>query len=184
MSTPPVAWTLDAYPASFAAEVSTLFPEDAVAPELAELELALSDAQTAANRLPLTRDMFTGLDWESVAVTHASGGQILRHTSNAAQIWSALSRAESPPAAKKAESPVNILVWRSRWDPCFRVLDADEADIFAQMNDALPFTEICEQLEQKHGAQAGIERAGLLLARWADDHAISVASTTLPRHLG
>lgn len=183
MAQPPVAWTLDAYPASFAAEVGTLFPEDAVAPELAELELALSDAQTAADRLPLTRDMFTDLDWELVALTHASGGRVLRHTSNAAEIWSALSRAESPPAAKKAESPIDNLVWRSHWDPCFRVLDADEAEIFAQITTPLPFTDICVQLEQKHGAQAGIERAGLLLARWADDQAVSIVSPPLASDL-
>ena len=183
MATPPVAWTLDAYPASFAAEVSTLFPEDAVAPELAELELALSDAQTAADRLPLTRDMFTDLDWELVALTHASGGQVLRHTSNAAEIWSALSRTESPPAAKTARATIDILVWRSHWDPCFRVLDADEAEFFAQMTAPLPFVDICMQLEQKYGAQAGIERAGLLLARWADDQAVSIVSPPLASDL-
>ena len=182
MAQPPTAWTLDAYPASFAAEVGTLFPDDPVAPELAKLELALSDAQTAADRLPLTRDMFVHLDWDHVALTHASGGQVLRHFSNAAEIWSALSRAEIPPAAKAFQVPIDILVWRSHWDPCFRVLDADEANVFAQMAAPLPFTNICLQLEQSSGEQAAIERAGLFLARWADDAAVSIAATSLPSY--
>jgi len=177
MAQPPVAWTLDAYPASFAAEVGTLFPNDLVAHELAELELALSDAQTAADRLPLSREMFTHLDWEQVSLTHASGGQVLRHTSNAAKIWSALSRAEIPPVPKTAEVPIDILVWRSDWAPCFRIVDADEAEIFMQMNPALRFVDICAQLAQKHGEEVSIARAGLLLARWADDEAVSVAAT-------
>ena len=182
MAQPPTAWTLDAYPASFAAEVGTLFPDDPVAPELAKLELALSDAQTAADRLPLTRDMFVHLGWDHVALTHASGGHILRHFSNAAEIWSALSRAESPPVAKTNEVPIDILVWRSTWAPCFRTLDPDEAELFVQMTNPLAFTDICMQLEQKLGEQAALKRAGLLLARCADEAAVSIAATSLPIH--
>lgn len=177
MAHPPSAWTLDAYPASFAAEVGALFPNDYVTHEIIRLELALSDAQTAADRLPLTRAMFVDLDWDVVALNHASGGQVLHHFSNAAEIWSALSHATNPPVAKTDEVPIDILVWRSHWDPCFRVLDADEADLFAQMTTPLAFTDICIQLEQKMGEQAGLERAGLLLARWADDEAVSIATT-------
>jgi hypothetical protein len=175
MAQPPSAWTLDAYPASFAAEVGALFPDDPVVHEIVGLELALADAQTATDRSPLTRTMFVGLDWDHVALTHASGGQILRHFSNAAEIWSALSRAESPPVAKTVEGPADILVWRSKWVPCFRTLDPDEAELFAQMTAPLPFTDMCTQLAQKLGEQAALERAGLLLARWADDGAVSIA---------
>ena len=39
-----------------------------------------------------------------------------------------------------------------------------------------PFTAICAQLEHTLGAEAAIARAGLLLARWADDEAVSVAA--------
>jgi hypothetical protein len=175
MAQPPSAWTLDAYPASFAAEVGALFPDDPVTHEIVRLELALADAQTAADRSPLTRAMFVDLDWDHVALTHASGGQILRNFSNAAEIWSALSRAESPPVAKTVEGPADILVWRSKWVPCFRTLDPDEAELFAQMTAPLPFTDMCTQLAQKFGEQAALERAGLLLARWADDGAVSIA---------
>lgn len=41
---------------------------------------------------------------------------------------------------------------------------------------------MCLQLEQGFGEQAAIERAGLLLARWADDAAVCIAATTLPSH--
>ena len=180
MAQPPTAWTLDAYPASFAAEVGTLFPGDVATHDMVRLELALGNAQTAADRSPLTRAMFVDLDWEYVALTHASGGQILRHFSNAAEIWSALSRAESPPVAKTVDVPIDILVWRSTWVPCFRTLDPDEAELFVQMTAPLPFTEMCTQLAQKLGEQAALERAGLLLARWADDEAVSIAATSLP----
>jgi hypothetical protein len=175
MAQPPSAWTLDAYPASFAAEVGSLFPDDLVTHEIVRLELALADAQTAADRPPLTRAMFVDLHWDHVALAHASGGQVLRQFSNAAEIWSALSRAESPPAAQTAEGPAGILVWRSKWVPCFRTLDPDEAELFAQMTTPLPFTDICTQLERMLGEQAALERAGRLLARWADDEAVSIA---------
>ena len=43
------------------------------------------------------------------------------------------------------------------------------------MTAPLPFTDMCTQLAQKLGEQAALERAGLLLARWADDGAVSIA---------
>lgn len=57
------------------------------------------------------------------------------------------------------------------------MLDADEAEMFTQTNSALRFVDIYAQLEKKHGEEAGITRAGLLLARWADDEAVSFAAT-------
>jgi len=38
------------------------------------------------------------------------------------------------------------------------------------------------QLAQSSGEQPAIERAGLLLARWADDAAVSITATSLPSH--
>nr|WP_315458066.1 DNA-binding domain-containing protein [uncultured Sphingorhabdus sp.] len=175
MAQPPTAWTLDAYPASFAAEVDTLFPDDAVTHKIALMELALNDAQTAADRSPLTRELLARLNWDNVALAHASGGNVLHHVSNAAEIWSALSRAEQPPTAHIGEVPISILVWRSNWDPRYRILDQDEAEIFVQMSAPLPFADICIQLEHKLGEHAALQRAGLLLARWADEAAVSIA---------
>lgn len=57
------------------------------------------------------------------------------------------------------------------------MLDADEAEMFTQTNSALRFVDIYAQLEKKHGEEAGITRAGLLLARWADDESVSFAAT-------
>jgi len=176
MAQPPTDWTLDAYPKTFAAEVEALFPDDTVTADLVRLELALDDALTAADKPPLTRAMFAQLDWELAGLVHASGGRVLRHHSNAAAIWSALSRAKKPPLARPALAPVDILVWRSNWLPCFRVLDPDEAEIFAALVEPLPIADICTRLEQELGTQAAIERTGLLLARWADDAAISVGN--------
>ncbi len=170
---PPTTWTLDAYPGSFAANVDTLFPHDRVTHEIARLEQALADVETAADLSPLTRDMLVDLDWEHVMLTYPSGAQVLRNYSNAVEIYSAVSRGENPPAANTLDAPVNILIWRSDWVPCFRVLDPDEAEIFTLMAQPLPFTDICMLLQKKLGARAAVKRAGLLLARWADDKAVS-----------
>lgn len=175
MTHPPTEWTLDAYPASFADDVRALFPDDAVTQEIALLELALNDAETAVDRLPLTRAMFVDLDWGNVALTHASGGKVLKHVSNAVDIWSALSRDKKAPTANIAAAPISILVWRSDWDPCYRVLDPDEAEIFVQMSGALPFADMCMQLENNLDEHAAAQRAGSLLARWADEASVSIA---------
>lgn len=174
MARPPDAWSLDAYPATFAAAAATLFPGDALTAELARLELAISDSQTAADRAPLTRDMLAEVDWDVAALAHASGGQVLQHRSNAAAVWSALARGDNAPAAEIAGEPCSILVWRCKWLPCFRRLDQDEAGIFAAMAEPLTFPAICAMLERELGAEAAVARAGLLLARWVDDAAISL----------
>lgn len=180
MHHPPTGWTLADYPATFAALLSARFPDDRVAPELAQLELALGDALIAADRPPVTRAMLTALDWAQVALGHAAGGQVLHHHSNAAAIWSALSRSATAPDPEFADAGSQILVWRSEWVACFRVLNPDEAEIFAGMDHARPFTAICGLLEQRCGnGQTAGERAGQLLARWVDDEAVSIAVSTL-----
>jgi hypothetical protein len=175
MGRAPDAWTLADYPATFADGIADWFPNDPVAPELAALELALGDAVIAADRPPLTRAIIAELDWTKVALTHASGGKILQHYTNAGAIWSALFRGNAPPKAEQAECASSVLVWRSDWVPCFRTLETDEAMIFAEFAEPVPFTTICGLLHQKLGEQAAAGRAGQLLARWAEDEAVSVA---------
>lgn len=173
MAQPPTSWTLDAYPASFAASITSLCPGDAVTAELVQLEHALDECQTAADLAPLTRAMFTRLDWEYVELSPAAGAQLLVHHSNAEAIWSALARLESRPAGRTTENPAHILVWRSGWVPCFRVLDINEAAFFERLLIApMSFTAVCAGLEQQLGQRAAIERAGLLLARWADEGSV------------
>lgn len=176
MQRPPVDWTLDAYPATFVAALAEQLPDDVVAAELASLERALDDAFTAADLPPLTRAMFTALDWEQVALTHAAGGTILSHRSNAAAIWKALDQGAEPPAAQIRADAANILVWRSELVAWFRQLDPDEALVMAALDGAVPFTAMCSVLEQELGEDAAVARAGQLLARWADDGAVSVAA--------
>lgn len=175
MARAPDAWTLAAYPETFANGLKDWFPKDPVAPELAALELALGDAVIAADRPPLTRALIAELDWTKVALTHAAGGHVLQHYTNAGAIWSALFHGNAPPKAEQAECAASVLVWRSDWVPCFRTLDADEAVIFAKLNEPFAFTEICGLLQHRLGAQSSAARAGTLLARWAEDEAVSVA---------
>lgn len=178
MAHPPTAWTLADYPATFLAALQAPSPSDPVAAELAALELALGDALTAADRPPLTRAMFTALDWTQIALVHAAGGQVLRLRSNAPAIWSALLRGNPAPPVEWTDGPDDILVWRSDWVPCFRKLDPDEALIFGQLAQPLRFTAICGLLERQLGEVAAAERAGELLARWADDEAVAISASS------
>ena len=181
MAQPPASWTLDAYPASFAASMADLCPGDAVTSELVQLEHALDACQTAADHAPLTRAMFTRLDWENVVLSPAPGAQLLAHHSNAGAIWSALARAQPRPAGSTTADEAHILVWRSGWVPCFRVLDGDESVIFERLIQApMSFTAVCAELEQQLGHGAAIERAGLLLARWADEESVCASEVQYP----
>ncbi|MEO0062904.1 MAG: hypothetical protein RLZZ08_1464 [Pseudomonadota bacterium] len=174
MGHPPHHWNLDSYPASFAAQAAALFPDSPVSCELLELEQALSEAMVAADRAPLTRESLPVINWEAASITHAAGGRIVLHRTNAAQIHAALVRGQQPPEAVRQAEPAHVLIWRERFTPCFRVLDADEAAILASLEQPQTFIAICERLVDQLGESAGIARAGALLARWADDQAVSV----------
>ena len=176
MSCPPVSWTLDAYPQTFAATIEQHFPDEPVVADLVRLEWAISVAFVAADVAPLTRAQFTDLDWDGVALRQGAGAQFLAQRTNAVAIWSALSRDEAPPAAELLEEVRSVLVWRSEETPFFRTLDADEVEIFASLEQPRRFTAICEALVARIGHEPGIARAGQLLARWADDGAVAVAA--------
>ncbi|OYU33882.1 DNA-binding domain-containing protein [Novosphingobium sp. PASSN1] len=181
MAQPPTSWTLDAYAASFATNIADLCPDDAVTAELVRLEHALDAVQTAADLAPLTRAMFTQLDWEQAELSPAAGAQLLVHHSKAEAIWSAPARLPPRTDGCTTASPVHILVWRSGWVPCFRILDSDEAAIFERLIRApMAFTAVCAALEQELGQEAAIQRAGLLLARWADEGSVCTGEVQDP----
>lgn len=174
MACAPTHWSIDAYPETFAGAVPCLVPHDPVAGELASLELAVGNAFSAPDRNALTRPMLAELDWETVRLTHAAGGQVLLHGTNAARVWSALARSLAPPPPERRPEVASILVWRSEWVPCFRELDRDEALVFAKIGSATRFTEICGLLAEGLTEHDAISRAGQLLLRWADEGSAAI----------
>ncbi|SEI83980.1 Putative DNA-binding domain-containing protein [Sphingobium sp. AP50] len=168
-ATPPSAWTLDAYPIDFAETLGAIYPGDPEVAELAALEWALSRTFTAADAIAMTPDMLASVNWDSAALHFASSLTILVATSNAAAIWSALSKGEMPPDAVALPEPAALLVWRQDFTPCFRTIDAVEERAITLCMGGAAFGALCGSMIEALGETEGIARAAALLGQWIAD---------------
>lgn len=175
-ASPPSAWTLDAYPVDFADTLGAIYPDDPEVAELAALEWALSRAFTAADAIAMTPDMLAGVGWDNAVLHLTPSLSTLPATSNAAAIWSALSKGEMPPDAVALPEPAALLVWRQGFTPCFRTIDAVEERAIALCMGGATFGALCGSMIEALGETEGVARAAALLGQWiADDLIISIS---------
>ena len=167
---PPHSWTLDDYPIGFPASLTTQFPDDPEVADLAKFELRLAECFIAGDAALLDLTGLADIDWDSAILRLAPSASMLTLDTNAAQIWSAQTAGEAPPAAEHLSEPATLLVWRQDLVSCFRVIDPDEGDLLAKLIPGLSFADMCALLVEKHGEVDGIAKAGAMLARWAQDH--------------
>ena len=169
---PPCAWTLDAYPASFAETLDSLYPDDREVAELAALEWALSCAFIAADARPLTPERLATVDWNSAVVHFTPSLTILSAQTNAAAIWSALSAGGMPPAASLLPESAFLLVWRQDFTPRFRTIDSTGAQAIKLCATDADFAALCAALVDGLGEEKGIARAASMLGQWIGDDLI------------
>lgn len=170
---PPSSWSLDHYPGGFPATLAALYPRDPEIAELAQLEWLLSEIFVATDAWPLTLDMLSEVDWERATLRLVPGALTIALSTNAAAIWTALNAGEEPPAAALLPEEEALLLWRQGFTSCFRQLDADEATLLSSLADGRAFADLCAALAADRGEEAGLQRAGELLARWAGEECLA-----------
>lgn len=163
---PPHDWTLDAYAIHFGATLEALFPDNPDLHELAWIELALGSAFVAADAAPLGPAELAGVDWERVCLALSPSLRLGRARTNAAEVWDALSSGEEAPEAVMLSEPGALLVWRSGYVSCLRAADGLEADALGTLGELGSFDTVCALLAERLGEEAGIARAGAMLADW------------------
>jgi len=163
---PPHAWTLDAYADQLGTTLQTLFPHNPDLQELAWIELALGTAFVAADAEPIGAAELAGADWDTVRLELAPGLDTRPASTNAFEIWRALSAGlEAPEAAMLAE-PGALVAWRSGFVSCLRAADPLEGEALAALRRDGSFAALCDLLASRLGDAEGIARAGALLAGW------------------
>ena len=70
----------------------------------------------------------------------------LELATNAAAIWLALKNDETPPDATALDEPARLLIWRQDVTPMFRELPAEEAMMWDEATNGIPFGVLCEML--------------------------------------
>lgn len=172
----PHSWTLDDYADDFPASLAADHSHEPEVGELAQIELALSQAFIAADAVVLSPDLMASVDWDKARLKVIPALSILSQHSNAADIWMALTDGEAPPAASKRREASAILVWRREGLCRLRRLEADEAAMLEMLANGRPsFEDLCQQAIARWGEEQGIMTIGQWLSRWVCDGLILAA---------
>lgn len=117
--------------------------------ELAALEKTLNDAFDAAEgKVVELSDMagFAPEAWSELRFQPHPSACRLELATNAAAIWLALKNNEAPPEAATLGQPTHLLIWRQDVTPMFRELLAEEAMMWNEVANGVPFGVLCEML--------------------------------------
>jgi hypothetical protein len=175
---PPRAWTLDAYGAGFGATLGAIWPANPDLQELAWIDGALASAFVARDAGPLDPARLAAVDWERARLDFAPSLHEALLTTNAADIWTALQDGGPAPAAAMLAAPAGVVVWRRAHVARLRVLDLLDHEALALARAERSFAAPCALLVARLGADAGVARAGALLADWIASELLTRVSAT------
>src|SRR3954454_1515082 len=117
--------------------------------DLAALEKELNDAFDATDAALLTLADMAGFApevWNTLKFQPHPSSRRLDVSTNAAAVWLALKNDETPPDAIALEQPGRLLIWRQDVTPMFRELKAEEAMMWDEAANGIPFGVLCEML--------------------------------------
>jgi hypothetical protein len=137
--------------------------------DLAALEKALNDAFDAAEApvLELTAmAAFAPEAWPDLKFRPHPSAARLDLSTNAAAIWLALKNDETPPDATALEDPSRLLIWRQDVTPMFRELPTEEAMMWDEAANGIPFGVLCEMLATYDDPDSAAGRGAGYLHGW------------------
>ena len=137
--------------------------------DLAALEKALNDAFDAAEGRVVELNDMTGFApeaWSGLKFQPHPSAFRLDLATNASAIWLALKNDETPPDAVALEQPVHLLIWRQDVTPMFRELPAEEAMMWDEAANGIPFGVLCEMLATYDDPDSAAGRGAGYLHGW------------------
>jgi len=147
--------------------------------DLAALEKALNDAFDAVEGAVLALEAMAGFapeQWNDLVFTpHPSAARIDLST-NAAAIWMALKDEETPSEAQTLGEPSRLLIWRQDTTPMFRELPTEEAMMWDEAANGIPFGVLCEMLATYDDPDGAAARGASYLHGWITAGLLTAAS--------
>jgi hypothetical protein len=163
---PPHAWTLDAYGADFGRTLRERLPNHPDLHELAWMEWALSEAFVAPDNAPLSQDALAQVDWDTARLTLNPSLREHIATTNAYAVWTALQDGAEAPGSVMLDATAGSVAWRRGFSCQLRQIDATEFAALSALREDDRFASLCDDLVDHLGEEAGIAKAGALLAEW------------------
>lgn len=157
------------HPAISAKPPSAPYAGHPVLSGLAALEKALNDAFDAADGKVIDLAEMAGFApeaWSGLRFEPHPSASRLDLATNAAAIWLALKNDEAPPDAAELEQPARLLIWRHDVTPMFRELPPEEAMMWDEAADGVPFGVLCEMLATLDDPDGAAGRGAGYLHGW------------------
>jgi len=147
--------------------------------DLAALEKALNDAFDAAEGAVLelaAMAAFAPEAWPDLKFGPHPTAARLDLSTNAATIWLALKNDETPPDAAALEQPSRLLVWREGVTPMFREVPTEEAMMWDEAANGIPFGVLCEMLATYDDPDGAAARGAGYLHGWITSGILTTVS--------
>jgi Putative DNA-binding domain len=157
------------------------YSDHPVLSDLAALEKALNDAFDGKDGDVLAlSDMaaFAPELWNDLRFKPHPTAVRLDLSTNASAIWMALKNDETPPEATSLEEPARLLVWRQDHTPMFRELLAEEAMMWDEAANGIPFGVLCTMLATYDDPDGAAARGAGYLHGWISAGLLTSASTS------
>jgi len=163
---PPRAWTLDHYGHDFSDTLIALYPRNPDLRELAWIEWSLSEAFVAGDPPPLDNDALADVDWDEAQLELTPSLRLRPATTNADDLWLALDSDTDVPQGAMLDAPGGFVIWRKGFHSQLKRVDATDFDALLSVRGDATFASLCDRLVDRLGEEAGVARAGALLADW------------------
>ncbi len=137
--------------------------------DLAALEKMLGDAFDAADAPVLALGdlaRFAPEQWAQMQFKPHPGATRLDAVTNVAAIWLALKDDETPPDAETLDPPAKLVAWRQDATPMFRELPTEEAMMWDEMANGIPFGVLCSMLATYDDPDGAAARGAGYLHGW------------------
>lgn len=137
--------------------------------ELAGLERALSDAFDAPDVPPLEMADLAAVpveSWADLILEPHPSARHLAFKTNAHALWLALKNDETPPPVESYPVAENILTWRDGSTPKVRRMSGEEAMMWKEAINSVPFGALCELVSIYDDPETAPLRAAQHLQTW------------------
>lgn len=155
------------------------YSEYPVLGDLAGLEKQLNDAFDARDDRVITLTDMTGFApevWNDLKFNPHPSASRLDLTTNAAAIWLALKNDEPVPDAVMLDEPARLLIWRQDVTPMFRELSVEEAMMWDEATNGIPFGVLCSMLATYNDPDTAAARGASYLHGWITSETLSDVS--------
>ena len=157
------------------------YSDHPVLSDLAALEKALNDAFDGRDGDVLDLADMAGFApevWNDLIFKPHPTAARLDLSTNASAIWMALKNDENPPDAISLEQPSRLLIWRQDNTPMFRELPAEEAMMWDEAANRIPFGVLCAMLATYDDPDNAAARGAGYLHGWVTAGLLTGASTS------